>query len=142
MGNRHRSIGWSIATLCLAAWLLPASAGDVGMKALRRLVGDAACTSGDQCRTIAVGVSACGGPAAYLAWSSLRTDPTALREAAARYTASYGSRPVYGGNPSTCRVLPDPGAFCALPGPPAASTPSTGHCRLRENRSTEAPSTQ
>ncbi len=142
MGNRHRFIFWCAVACWVAAWLPPTAAADDATKELGRLIGDAACTRDAQCHTLAIGVSACGGPASYLAWSSLRSDAAALREAAARDAARQGRRLPYGRDPSTCRVLPDPGAVCARPGPAAGTTPSTGRCRLRQNRSTDVAPTQ
>src|SRR5690349_4713970 len=51
-------------------------------RALVALIGDAACDDDSQCRTIAMGAKACGGPAYYLAWSTKRTDAAALQQAA------------------------------------------------------------
>ncbi len=76
----------AFASLWLACGCAAADApagAEAPMEKIRALIGDAACDSDAQCRTIAIGAKACGGPEAYLAWSTKRTDATALREAAA-----------------------------------------------------------
>ncbi len=93
--------------------------------ALQALIGDAACHDDTQCRTLPVGSLACGGPASYLPWSTLRSDESALKAAAAPLAQRRpGSAR---GEVSICRVLPDPGARCV----PRAGT-ALGTCRLRE----------
>ena len=92
---------------------------------VRALIGDAACRSDAQCDTIGVGAKACGGPAAYLAWSSWRTDGAALRSAAERAAQVQRDTSAASGRMSDCAVTADPGAYCdAQPG-------SAGVCRLR-----------
>jgi hypothetical protein len=94
--------------------------------ALQALVGDAACRDDTQCRTLPVGSLACGGPASYLPWSTLRSDEAALKAAAAPLAQRRpGSAR---GEVSICRVLPDPGARCVRDGADGA----LGTCRLRE----------
>jgi hypothetical protein len=99
--------------------------GDRALAALQALVGDAACRDDTQCRTLPVGTLACGGPASYLAWSTLRSNETALKAAAAplAHRRPGSAR----GEMSICRVLPDPGARCVQ-----AQGGSLGTCRLRE----------
>ena len=95
------------------------------LAALQALIGDAACRDDTQCRTLPVGSLACGGPASYLPWSTLRSDEAALKAAAAPLAQHRpGSAR---GEMSICRVLPDPGARC-VPREGAA----LGTCRLRE----------
>ena len=53
---------------------------------IREAVGDAACTSNDQCKTIAIGHKACGGPETYMVWSTAVTDGAKLRALADAYT--------------------------------------------------------
>jgi len=102
------------------------------MAALQALVGDAACRDDTQCRTLPAGSLACGGPASYLPWSTLRSDEAALKAAAAPLAQRRpGSAR---GEVSICRVLPDPGARC-VPGGAASSASADGTlgtCRLRE----------
>ena len=91
---------------------------------LLRLIGDAACTGDEQCRTVGVGAKACGGPQSYLAWSTLRTDGSALKAAAAAVEASQRREIERRGIASNCSVLVDPGAYCERPGSGAS-----GVCR-------------
>jgi hypothetical protein len=98
---------------------------DRELEALQELIGDAACRDDTQCRTLPVGSLACGGPASYLPWSTLRSNEAALKAAAAplAHRRPGSAR----GEMSICRVLPDPGARCV-----AASGSTLGTCRLRE----------
>ncbi len=85
---------------------------------VRALIADASCRSDSECRSIAIGSSACGGPERYLAWSTLRTDAAALQRAAAAYPADRLSAVRRGGALSTCAPLPVPGVRCSSnPGP-------------------------
>ena len=86
------------------------------LAAVRGLIGDAACTTDAQCRTIAVGAKACGGPEAYLAWSTERSDAQKLEAAAASYNASRLEMVARGGRMSNCALTVDPGAWCAPAG--------------------------
>jgi hypothetical protein len=100
------------------------------------LIGDAACESDAQCKTIGIGAKACGGPDAYRAWSIARTDAIALEQAAAEHAAERRKQIAARGEMSTCSVVRDPGAFCAPAAatPPGASSVVTGTCRLRDSR--------
>lgn len=85
----------------------------VGLQAqLRALIGDAACSHDAQCRTLPVGARACGGPAAWWAWSAQQTDGEPLRHLAQRLHALDREHQRRSGLLSTCAVLPDPGAAC------------------------------
>jgi hypothetical protein len=92
-----------------------APAGAEPPAALVRLIADAACTSDSQCRTMAVGTSACGGAERFLVWSTLRTEESALRAAAAAYPGDRPAAVRRGDRYSTCRPLADPGAHCERP---------------------------
>ena len=102
----------------------PAPAGDVAMAPVEQLIGTAACSTDADCRTIALGEKACGGPMLYRAWSSRRTDPQALANAAARYTATQRDRREASGMASNCARVDDPGARCVAP--PVANAASAG----------------
>jgi hypothetical protein len=99
------------------------------------LIGDAACDGDAQCHAIGVGAKACGGPQAYLAWSSKRTDGTALRQAAEREAGAARAAAEASGIMSNCMIAKDPGAYCAAPAganaASAASSSSERRCRLR-----------
>lgn len=93
---------------------------------LRALVGTAACTADSQCSSLAVGAKACGGPAGYLAWSSVGTDAARVKDLAARLTAAQQREIVAGGLRSNCAFVADPGAVCqAGRCQPAAPAPVT-----------------
>ncbi|MFT7722134.1 MAG: hypothetical protein QM788_04810 [Roseateles sp.] len=79
---------------------------------LRALIGDAACTSDAQCRTLPVGAKACGGPAGYLAWSTAGTDAQRLAALAARQREAHRRENEASGLRSNCAVVMDPGAAC------------------------------
>ena len=108
----------------------PAAAASV-----ETLIGDAACDVDVQCHTIGVGAKACGGPQAYLAWSSKRTDRAVLQQAAARQARAERAAAEASGIMSNCSITKDPGAYCAAPaGAEAASAldaKASRRCRLR-----------
>jgi hypothetical protein len=86
------------------------------LAAVRALIGDAACSTDAQCRTVAVGAKACGGPEAYLAWSTQRSDAQKLEAAAASYNSSRLEMVARSGRMSNCALTVDPGAWCAPAG--------------------------
>ncbi len=103
------------------------AAADTAVEKIRALIGDAACDSDAQCRTVPVGAKACGGPSYYLPWSTKRTDEAALREATAGSLAPPVRRDP--GMRSDCMLVTDPGAYCA-----ASDSPGVRSCRLRVAR--------
>lgn len=120
----------ALATACAGAAAPPAATPAQEVEAL---IGNAACDSDAQCHTIGVGAKACGGPQAYLAWSSRQSDGIALRLAAKRQAQAELAAAQASGLLSNCAVTPDPGAFCAAPA--AASSPEAPRqCRLRRSR--------
>ena len=91
------------------------SAAPTGVAArtqVQQLIGEAVCTSDADCRTIAVGDKACGGPESYLAWSARQTDPQRLAAAAQRYTSERKAQNQQSGMVSNCAFVADPGARC------------------------------
>jgi hypothetical protein len=90
---------------------VPAPAGDTQAQ-IRALIGDAGCTDNAQCHTLALGARACGGPQAYLPWSSAKTDGAALAALAAQFKSEREAAIAASGEMSTCQFLPDPGAVC------------------------------
>lgn len=80
---------------------------------IQALVGEARCTSDNQCRTIGVGHKSCGGPAAYLAWSTQSTpDEAALKRAVDRHAGAQAAEQERSGMRSNCMLVTDPGARC------------------------------
>ena len=90
-----------------------------GMEAERALqqriateIGEAACEHDSQCRTLAVGARACGGPERWLAWSVVSSRGDRLEALSQELSALVQARNERSGLMSTCVVVPDPGAFC------------------------------
>lgn len=79
---------------------------------VQRLTRNNRCTADDDCRSIAVGSRACGGPSSYLAWSSKSADEAALNAAVQRHAELVKAQNTAEGRMSTCQMLVDPGAEC------------------------------
>lgn len=79
---------------------------------IRALVGAAACTDSAQCRSAPLGSRACGGPEAYLAWSTAATAAAPLQQLLDRYRREREQADAAAGMQSVCTVVPDPGAQC------------------------------
>ncbi len=89
----------------------PASAAQLWAQ-IQAEVGDAACDGPQQCHSIAVGAKACGGPDAYLAWSSKRSNEKKLRSLVEQHAAARKAENEASGMMSDCRLVTDPGASC------------------------------
>jgi hypothetical protein len=87
---------------------------------IRNAIGPASCSDSTQCKTLAVGARACGGPEGYLAYSTNTRPSEPLETLASRHAESRRSAHAASGLMSTCVMLPDPGAVCVQ-----------GACRLR-----------
>jgi hypothetical protein len=90
----------------------PAPATGDTLAQIRARIGNAACTDSTQCHTLAIGARACGGPQAYLPWSSAQTDGAALAVLAGTFKREREAAIAASGEMSTCQFLPDPGATC------------------------------
>ena len=94
----------------------PATAVPAGAAALaqqvRDEIGQAACTSDNQCRTIGVGHRACGGPEAWLAWSASASNEVKLKQLVEAHAQARKAEVERSGMMSICAMLPDPGAQC------------------------------
>jgi hypothetical protein len=66
-----------------------------------------------QCRTLAIGHKACGGPERYAAWSTKTSDAARLAQLGADYTAARKADDAGGGMVSNCMAVMDPGATCS-----------------------------
>jgi hypothetical protein len=84
---------------------------------IRHEIGDAACSATAQCRTLAVGHKACGGPEAYLVWSTAASNEARLRALATDHAAARKAEDAKSGRVSNCAMVADPGARC-----------DAGHC--------------
>lgn len=111
---------------CATAPAGSASDATAARARVQALVGDARCSTDADCRTSAIGAKACGGPAAYIAWSIRSTDEAALDSAVAEYNAMQRAENLREGRISNCALVTDPGAFCV------AISPAGGRCELRQ----------
>lgn len=75
-------------------------------------IGDAACDTDAQCRTLGVGAKACGGPEGYLPWSSKASNGSRLTALAAAHSLEREHENERSGMRSNCSVTQDPGAVC------------------------------
>jgi hypothetical protein len=96
---------------CAAPQQLPADAKTFRER-IHAEIGDASCSSHAQCRTLPLGHKACGGPEAYAAWSSARSDNARLTQLGEAYAAARRADAERSGLVSNCMVTPDPGAQC------------------------------
>lgn len=115
-------LGWTLAACAAGPAQAPSApvqdaGGDAAFKQLRNEIGDAACAADDQCHTLAVGHKACGGPEAYVAWSSAVSDRSRLQLLAQAYTDARRRDSQKAGRVSDCMMVTDPGARC-----------DAGHC--------------
>ena len=83
------------------------------MQQIQAEIGDAACDAAQQCKTVAIGHKACGGPESYLAWSSKRSDGAKIASLAAAHAAERKAQNLSSGMMSTCSLVLDPGATCS-----------------------------
>jgi hypothetical protein len=79
---------------------------------IREEIGTAACTANDQCRSLAIGHKACGGPETYVVWSTAASDGKKLRALADAYTQARKQESEQSGRVSDCSLVTDPGARC------------------------------
>lgn len=116
-----------VAALWLPCAYAAGEAESVRIERVLALIGGATCDTDSQCRTIAIGSKPCGGPEAYVAWSTKVTDAAALNEANANDNVVQA--PERGRLQSNCIVVTDPGAYCAR-----GRDARQGICRLRDAR--------
>jgi hypothetical protein len=83
------------------------------MQQIQSAIGDASCTSTDQCKTMALGHKACGGPEGFVAYSTKAGNAARIVSLGAAYEAERRSQTVKSGMMSTCSVQIDPGATCS-----------------------------
>lgn len=75
-------------------------------------IGDPVCSANDQCRTVAIGHKACGGPEAYRVWSTRVSDGPRLLALAEAYKNARREEAQQSGRVSDCSMVVDPGARC------------------------------
>ena len=79
---------------------------------IHAMIGSAACTESAQCKTLAIGASACGGPDSYLAYSTATTAAGPLQALAMRHARQRNAELMKSGEASACQFVVDPGAQC------------------------------
>ena len=94
----------------------PAAEPADAMAALRARIsaeiGAARCAREDECRTLAVGERPCGGPEAWLAYSTSTGNAAKLAAWAAEWRTLRQAQNKQNQLMSTCQVIADPGAQC------------------------------
>lgn len=90
----------------------PSADGASTVGQIREMIGAAACTDSSQCRTLPLGARSCGGPEAYLPYSTANTSEAALQALGERYKQERQARNQASGMVSDCRFMVDPGAVC------------------------------
>ncbi len=76
-------------------------------------IGKASCTTQSQCRTLALGVQACGGPQAWVAWSTTVSNGATLNALSEQLNALQRQRHAQSQMLSTCQFKADPGSECS-----------------------------
>jgi hypothetical protein len=100
------------------------------------------CDNDGECRSVAVGGKACGGPTGYRAYSAKSADPAAVERLAADERTLSQEESRASGRMSPCFMPADPGARCEAhrcvagtaslvppPAPPPGSTPTRSFAR-------------
>ena len=82
------------------------------MDKLKAEIGEAACDTAAQCKTVAVGSKACGGPEGYLAYSTKNGNGAKITQMAAEDAAARKASNERSGMVSNCMMAMDPGAVC------------------------------
>ena len=75
-------------------------------------IGDASCTNNDQCKALAMGNKACGGPQHYLAYSIKNTDVDKLLKLSEKHQQLSQKLNQLMGTVSDCAVVPKPVFVC------------------------------
>ncbi|WP_138542759.1 hypothetical protein [Pseudoalteromonas ruthenica] len=81
---------------------------------LEALTQDKSCDSASQCKVVAVGSRACGGPSQYLVYSSKSADPQQVSALANSLAAQESQLNAEKGMMSICQHLTRPAAQCKL----------------------------
>lgn len=90
----------------------PAPVMSAPLAQIHAMVGVAACTESAQCKTLALGASACGGPESYLAYSTATAATAPLKALAMRHAQQRNDALMKAGEASPCHFIVDPGAQC------------------------------
>lgn len=93
----------------------PRAAEALVLSKINAAIGEAPCQNDDQCRTIGLGATACGGPAAWQPWSTQTNGQgETLKALTEQYARLQRQRQSQDGMVSTCRYIQNPGAQCQL----------------------------
>jgi len=109
--------GLLLMTACQAQPGATPSAEAAVLARIRTEVGDARCSTDSQCRTLAIGAKACGGPESWLAWSTSAAPGTTgradrLQAWSVELATLQRQRQQASGMVSNCQYNADPGAVC------------------------------
>ena len=100
--------------------LLAAEAGQQFIdRMIKEAIGEPRADNLAQCRSIAFGAKACGGPAAYLVFSTVRTNEGQLRALVEEFNQNARNYNQVSGRMSDCMFVPEPnselvGGVCKL----------------------------
>lgn len=100
------------APVAAAAPVKAAATGGL-MQQIQAEIGQASCDNAQQCKTVAIGHKACGGPESYLAYSTKGNNEAKVTSLAAAYAAERKASNTASGRMSTCSMVMDPGATCS-----------------------------
>ncbi len=90
----------------------PAAGGGL-VQQIQAQIGEASCDTAAQCKTVAIGHKACGGPESYLAYSTKGNNEAKVASLAAAFAAERKASNTASGRMSTCSLVMDPGATCS-----------------------------
>ncbi|MBC7726717.1 MAG: hypothetical protein H7242_03750 [Microbacteriaceae bacterium] len=109
-----RRIGWALLLLVSACQAQPVAPADEAalLAKLRTEIGDARCNSDAQCRSLAIGHKACGGPQQWWAWSTTTARLERLQPWADELAVLQKQRQEASSMVSNCLYVADPGAVC------------------------------
>ncbi|WP_374582212.1 hypothetical protein [Pseudoduganella sp.] len=107
-----KCLAFLLACLAASACSHAAPPASEPLAQLRALERDAACSSDQQCRSVALGAKSCGGPEAYMAYSTAKASADKVQALAERYRKEREAANKASGLVSDCRYLMDPGALC------------------------------
>jgi len=119
----------------------PADDGSAVLRRLQAAIGQARCQRDDQCRTVAIGTMACGGPEGYLAWSVVDGRTAEVQTLAAQHAQLRQAWHQHTGIASVCAVRTNPGAYCQAAAVTEAPSraPAARRCALKAPAGTRDP---
>lgn len=125
--KRQLLVHFVFALICSTAQAAGPRGNQPPLTGVESLIKSAPCNQDAECRTIAVGSNACGGPQRYLPWSTRTTTLQAL-QAAVDLRQGQDAPVLPGRDASVCILREDPGALCLRPG---LASGESGRCELR-----------